>query len=436
MIVTRRFLLWNAPGLVLAVLAVWLPAMFVLALAYHGAVLLVAVTDAILGHAPDVVTARRRVGPKLSLGDEVLVEVEVENSASWSVSVVAADQPPEDFRFETAGGELRVPPRSRASVAYAVTPMERGSFAFGDIWLRVTCRLGLAARRVRVDAAEVVRVYPNLAGIRRAELLGRKNRLAEVGIHRIRVAGQGTEFEQLRDYSPDDDYRRINWKATAKRSRPTTMDFQVERSQNILLCLDAGYLMGTALGGMTKLDVAINAAALLAHAALSGGDKVGLVVFSHRVIAHVAPAHGSGQMNRLMEQMQAVQASPTRVDYLSLVKFLSIHGKRRSLLAMFTDLVDTRQGSELVAALRLLRGRHLPLCLTFRDEPTEQLARRRPDAIDEVYTQAVAMEVGQQRARVLGDLSRQGAHVVDTSPDELSVQAVNAYLSIKARQIL
>lgn len=436
MTVTRRFLLLNVPGLAFAAAALWQPGLFVLALGYHAAALLLAVADAAFGHAPETITASRHIGPKLSLGDETHVEVEVANLSTWPVSVVVVDQPPEDFRFEAAGGSLRLPGRSRGVVRYPVIPPERGTFAFGDLWLRITCRMGLAVRRLRIPARQEVRVYPNLAGIRRAELLGRKNRLAEVGIHRVRVAGQGTEFEQLRDYAPDDDYRRINWKATAKRSKPTTMDFQIERSQNILLCVDAGYMMGTALGWMTKLDVAINAAALLAHAALSGGDRVGLVVFSHRIVTHLAPAHGSGQMNRLMEGLQAVRAEPTRVDYLSLVKFLAVHGKRRSLLALFTDIVDTRLGDELVGALRLLRARHLPLCLTFRDEQAEALSRRRPDTIDEVYTQAVAMELARDRTRVLGDLARQGAHIVDTTPDELSVQAVNAYLAIKARQIL
>jgi uncharacterized protein (DUF58 family) len=436
MTVTRRFLLLNAPGLAFAAAALWFPGLFVLALGYHAAVLLLAVSDAVFGHDAGAVTASRHVGPKLSLGDETHIEVEVANLATWPVSVTVVDQPPEDFRFEAAGGSVRLPPRGRQVFRYAVTPPERGTFSFGDLWLRVTCRMGLAARRLRIPAAQEVRVYPNLAGIRRAELLGRKNRLAEVGIHRVRVAGQGTEFEQLREYSPDDDYRRINWKATAKRSKPTTMDYQLERSQNVLLCVDAGYMMGTELGWMTKLDVAINAGALLAHAALSGGDRVGLVVFSHRIMTHVTPAHGSGQMNRLMEGLQAVRPEATRVDYLALVKFLAIHGKRRSLLAIFTDLADTRLGDELVRALKLLRARHLPLCLTFRDEQTEALSRSRPGTIDDVYTQAVAMELARDRTRVLGDLTRQGAHVVDTRPDELSIQAVNAYLSIKARQIL
>jgi len=436
MTVTRRFLFLNVPGLVLAGGSPWLPDLFVLALAYHAAILLLAVSDAVFGHAANAVTATRHVGPKLSLGDETHIEVEVSNLSTWPVSVSVVDQPPEEFRFEAAGGDLRLPPRARMTLRYDVTPPERGTFTFGDLWLRVACRMGLASRRIRIPAAQEVRVYPNLAGIRRAELLGRKNRLAEVGIHRVRVAGQGTEFEQLREYSPDDDYRRINWKATAKRSKPTTMDYQLERSQTVLLCVDAGYLMGTELGWMTKLDVAINAGALLAHAALSGGDRVGLVVFSHRIVAHVTPAHGSGQMNRMMEALQAVRPEATRVDYLSLVKFLAIHGKRRSLLAIFTDLVDTRVGDELVRALKLLRARHLPLCLTFRDEQAEALSRSRPDTVDDVYTQAVAMELARDRTRVLGDLARQGAHVVDTRPDELSIQAVNAYLAIKARQVL
>jgi uncharacterized protein (DUF58 family) len=214
------------------------------------------------------------------------------------------------------------------------------------------------------------------------------------------------------------------------------MEFQLERSQNVMICVDAGYLMGTALGRLTKLDVALEAAALFSHAALAGGDRVGFVAFTHKVIGYVAPAQGRGQMNRLMDGMQALKAQDTRVDYLSLVRFLSIHGKRRSLLALFTDLVDTRQGKELVKALKLMRGRHLPLCLTFRDEQAESLARLRPESVDEVYTQSVAMEVAHARSRILGDLVSQGAHVVDTKPGELSIQAVNAYLAIKARQLL
>lgn len=436
MSVTRRFLYWNAPGLALGVVAFRYPEVFLAALGWHGFIILLAVADAVFGHSPNLVTASRDVGLKLSLGDEASVTIVLRNAASWNTWVHVADQPPVEFRWETAEAWIPLAPGAGATFTYAVTPVERGNFEFGDLWIRVSCRLGLAARRTRVAARREVRVFPNLAGIRRAELLGRRNRLAEAGIHRLRVGGQGTEFEQLRDYSPDDDYRRINWKATAKRSRPVATDYQVERSQTLLLCVDAGYLMGTALGTMSKLDVAVGAAGLLAHVALSSGDRVGLVLFSHRIIAHVAPAQGTVQMSRLMDRLQSVQADPTRVDYLSLVKFLSIHGKRRSMLALFTDLVDTRQGDELVEALRLLRGRHLPLCLTFRDEPTERMARRRPDSMDDVYLQAVAMEAGRDRARVLRDLARQGAHVVDTASKDLAVQSVNAYLALKQRQLL
>jgi uncharacterized protein (DUF58 family) len=434
--VTPRFLLLNAPGLALAAVAAWAPWAFALALAWHGGLLLLALADAVLGHAPGAVAATRHVGPKLSLGDEAQARVRVRNLTRRPLDLEVYDPVPEPFRCARSRGRVRLAPGGEETFRYALTPLRRGSVRFGDLWVRQRCRLGLAARRVRIPAEQEVRVLPNLEGIRRAELLGRKNRLAEAGIHRVRFVGQGTEFEQLRDYSPDDDYRRINWKATAKRSTPITAEYQVERSQNVMLCVDAGHMMGTGVGWMTKLDFAVNAAALLAHAASSGGDRVGLVIFAHEVLAHVAPSQGPQAMSRIVEALTAVQPQETRVDYMSLVRFLAVHGKRRSLLAVFTDLVDAALGRELAACLRQLRGRHLPLCLTFRDANVEDLARLRPETAQDVYVQAAAHELSRERTLLLRDLTRHGVQLVDTLPRDLSVQAVNKYLEIKGRQML
>ncbi len=415
MTVTPRFLLLNAPALALAVAAFWAPWAFGLALAWHAGLLLLAVADAVIGWDPRAFAASRRIGPRLSMGDETTAHVRVRNLTARPLSLEVFDPVPESFRCERSRGRLLLGPGGEDAFSYALTPLRRGTVRFGDLWVRRACPMGLAARRARIPASQEVRVYPNLEGRRRAELLGRKNRLAEVGIHRVRFAGQGTEFEQLRDYSPDDDYRRINWKATAKRSRPITAEYQVERSQNVLLCVDAGHMMGAGVGWMTKLDYAVNAAALLAHAASSGGDRVGLIIFAHEVLVHVAPAQGPRSLSRIIEALAEIQPQPTRVDYMSLVRFLAVRGKRRSLLAVFTDLVDAALGKELAACLLLLRGRHLPLCLTFRDQNVEDLATIRPETGSGNEKPGVAPETPQislPRARTMSSRLRGCASAV------------------------
>lgn len=436
MSVTRRFFLFQIPGLAFGAAAIWIPSLFAAGLAYHGLILLLAIADALLGRAAERVRVERHVDSKLSLDEEAVVRLRIVNRGPRAIELFLVDSVPEVFKIGDLRLHVSLSPFQEATAQYTVIPTRRGSFAFGDIWIRSTCLLGLAARKERVAAAQDVRVYPNVEGIRRAQLLGRRNLLAQIGIHRLRFKGQGSEFEQLREYTRDDDYKWINWKATARRGKPITTDFQVERAQNILLCLDASYMMGSVAGRLTKLDHAVNAAALLAHVAITSGDRVGVLVFSQRVLGYAAPSHGARQMSRIIDALYAVQPEETRVDYRAFIHYVSVHCKRRSMLAIFTDLIDMHQGEELLQILRAIRGKHLPVCMTFRDTNVEKLARTWAPNLRSVFTQAMALDLARQRTQVLRDLTQQGAHVLDSLPEELSVQSVNKYLELKGRQLL
>src|SRR5919199_2983552 len=197
--------------------------------------------------------------------------------------------------------------------------------------------------------------------------MARRSRLEEFGIHRSRLAGRGTEFERIRDYTPDDEYRRIDWKATARRHRPMTRVYEVERSQNVFLVLDAGRMMAGRAGPLAKLDYAVNAALMLAHVALGCGDRVGLMVVSDDVDAYLPLGKGQAQFNQCLELLYGVEARLCHVDYRAALEQIARRCKRRSLVVFFTDLVDEETSAELVTYMRLLRPVHLPLCVTLRD---------------------------------------------------------------------
>ena len=197
--------------------------------------------------------------------------------------------------------EGHVAPRGTWEFIYHVRPLRRGDYQFGDLSLRWLGPLGLVIRQANVDAKEPVKVYPNLLDVRRYDLLLRRNRLQEMGLRTTRQFGEGTEFERLREYLPDDEYRRINWKATARRNFPVTTEYQTERSQQVIAVLDAGRMMQSPVADIAKLDYVVNAVLLLTYVATGKGDRVGMLSFADDVMHYLSPRQGRGQFYRMLE---------------------------------------------------------------------------------------------------------------------------------------
>ena len=219
-----------------------------------------------------------------------------------------------------------------------------------------------------------VKVYPNLLDVRRYEMLARRGRLFELGLKNARRLGTGTEFERLREYMPGDDYRQVAWAATARRGKPIVVEYETERSQPIILLLDAGRLMSAPVGDLAKLDYAINTCLLLAFVATLKGDRVGLLVFADRILGYYPPRRGRAQFLSLLEALYNVQAQPVESDYAQAVEYLTRRHPRRSLDIVFTDLLDRSAGTGLVPYISRLAPRHLPMLVAVGDPAVTQRA--------------------------------------------------------------
>jgi uncharacterized protein (DUF58 family) len=278
-----------------------------------------------------------------------------------------------------------------------------------------------------------VRVYPNLLEVRKYELLARRDQLFEIGLKNARRLGEGTEFERLRDYERDDDYRRINWPATARLHKPITTDYQPERSQSVIIMLDAGRLMTAPLGPLSKLDYAINTALLLAYVAIVRGDRVGLLTFADSVTGYWEPDKGRKQFLALLEALYKVQPQQVEPDYAGAGAFLSTRRSKRSLVVLFTDIIDKEQSDALVKGFGRLAPRHLPLAVTMADSEVLAMARRQPSDAAQMYESVVAQDLLDDRANALDALQRRGALTIDVPADKLTPAVVNKYLELKAR---
>lgn len=429
---TRGLLLFLAAAPVLVASAWFAPLLW----AAGAFVLLSATLVAVDWYAARTVSlfdVRRQHNSRLSLGADNKIALSVSHRIFRKVAFQIRDEPPWQFETDKLIQSGSVEQGETWHGWYTVRPLRRGDYLFGDLNLRWVGPLGLVIRQGRVPAANSVKVYPDLLGVKRYSLLLRRNQLQEVGLRNARLTGQGTEFERLREYQPDDDYRRINWKATARRRRPITVAYQTERSQNIVAVLDTGRMMQSPVGRIAKLDYAINATLLLAYVATGVGDKVGLLSFAAEVQHFVPPRQGRGQFYRILDQLYAVEPQPVEPDYGRGLGYLARKQRRRALVVLFTDITGGASMDILAQHMRLLARYSLPLVVTISDPDIHAMAQRNPQNSIEMYERVAASHVLQERRIILESLRRQGIETLDAPANQLSPDVVSRYLELKRK---
>jgi uncharacterized protein (DUF58 family) len=432
MIITARFGILLALGALPFALSGLAPVAW-LGFIYVAAVLVAGLADWLLTPDSSAIQVERLCDDKLSLGAENPITLRLRNRSRSPLDITTRDEPPYLFRIVGNVAALRLKPRDERQITYHVTPHARGDYSFGDIFLRLAGPMGLAIRQYRIPAGRPVKVYPNLLDIRKYDLLLRRGRTLEAGMRRIRLYGRGTEFESLRDYVPDDEFRQVDWKATARRGRLTSRQYQVERSQNVVILLDAGRSMCVRIEAMTKLDYAINAALMLAYVAASGDDKVGLLTFSEKVDSFLPPAKGRAQALAIMQALYNVPLTTEEADYGGAFLYMARRWRKRSLVVVFTDLLDPESSRQIITNLQTLASTHLCMCVAISDSNVLAAARATPSETQEVYEKAAAVEVLHDREQAIRALERVGVIVVDSEPGTLSPAVVNQYLQIKTR---
>jgi uncharacterized protein (DUF58 family) len=384
---------------------------------------------------PSSFPVARIAEPQLSLGAPNLVQLRIRHPYARALRVAVRDDVPAAFDVDRRRAEIDIAPGAEAVVGYHVRPRHRGTFRFGDVHLRVRGPLRLLERQGRVPLSAEARVYPDLREIRRYEITLRRGLAYDAGQRRARIAGGGGVFERLREHQPDDDPRSISWKATAKRGRPISVEYETERQQRVLVLLDAGRMMSSTVGGLTKLDHAVNTALMLSYVAIGKGDEVGILGFADEIRSFLAPRRGRRQFLRITEELRRIDVTTTEPDPQRAFEFLRARSGRRSLAVLFTDLVSEDASRALVAAVTRLAGNNIVLCCLLSDPHLAEVAARTPASSQELYERVVAETVLDARAKALATLRQHGVHVVDVPAEKLTVATIQRYLELKKRAL-
>jgi uncharacterized protein (DUF58 family) len=444
MSLTTRGLLLLLVAAPLIAAATWAPILQPVAALYVLACLALFALDWRLAGSLRRFDLARRHDDRLSLNAVNPIHLSLRNRGRRPVTFWVRDEPPDAFEIDAGDArEARVLAGTATGLgawqaSYGVRPLRRGNYQFGDLNLRWLSPLGLLVRQGRLPAAGPVKVYPNLLDVRHYDLLLRRNRLQELGLRHTRMFGEGTEFERLREYQPDDDFRRIDWKATARRHQPIALEYQTERSQNVIAVLDAGRMLQSPVARVAKLDYVVNAVLLLAYVATGKGDKVGLLTFADQVSRYLGPRQGRGQFYRMLELLYAVEAQPVEPDYGRALAYLALKQRKRALIVLFTDLSGgaTLGVRALVKHAAVLARRSLLLVVTISDPDVHAAAAQRPHDSTGVYQRVAAEQLLAERQVTLDQLRRQGCLTLDVPANELSIKVINQYLELKGRQRL
>jgi uncharacterized protein (DUF58 family) len=401
------------------------------ALLYYSIIILVMLTcDFFLSHAHPF-SIQRRVDQVLSIGICNAVHITINNTHHRPLPLKIRDEYPPAFDVTRSELQKTVPPHTTQDIPYEVIPYKRGEYAFQRIYTRRKSYLGLWIFEKSFDLHTPVKVYPNVQMVKKYDILSRKQLLNLLGIKPSRVPGRGTEFEMLRDYQIDDEYRVIDWKATSKKATPISRVYQVERTKNLLLMIDAGRIMGVYTGELTKLEHAVNSALLVSFVALRLGERVGLCIFSSRIQAYIPIQSRSSHFNVIVEALYNLHPHEYESNYCKAFEYVARKNRKRSLIIVYSDLIEKYISRELIQYCSLLQKVHLPLCVAVQDLNIMKIAESIPHTEQEHYRKAMALTLLRDRKMAIRALNQRGIRVVDELPQKLTISTLNRYLELK-----
>lgn len=382
------------------------------------------------------VTATRLVADRLSNGDKNNVTIRLRNFYRFPVKLQVIEELPAQFQARNNSFSYRLKAFGGGRLNYFLRPVYRGEYRFGFTILMVQTMLSLVIRRQVCGAEQVVKVYPSFFQVRRYQLLAGQAPIAEAGQTKLRKMGHSMEFEQIKEYVTGDDIRALNWKATARRGGLMINHFADERSQQVYAIIDMGRLMKMPFDGLSLLDYAINTSLVLCNVCLHRQDRFGLITFSHKQENFLPAERKTSQLRNVLEALYKIETGFLESDIEKLFLQVRTSIRHRSLLVLFTNFESVSGMRRQLPYLRQLNRHHLLLVVFFENTELTGLADEPAETLEDVYTKTIAAKFVMEKRMIVKELMQHGILSVLSTPQALTVNAVNKYLELKTRQAI
>ncbi|HAA01174.1 MAG TPA: DUF58 domain-containing protein, partial [Flavobacteriales bacterium] len=364
------------------------------------------------------VHAKRLLPPLLTLGDEVEIRIRVASRMNTSVKIEITDETPEQLQLRDLRIYTELGPGDSEIVRYTIRPTERGAHRFGDIRIFASGIIGLVQRRITIPAEEEMAVFPSVLQMRQYELKVFSKLTLTEGIKRVRRLGQSTEFEQIKNYVSGDDYRNINWKASARRSELMVNQYEDEKAQQVYCLIDKSRSMRMAFEGMTLLDYAINSSLVISNIAMRKSDRAGLMTFSDKLGTRLPAERNASQLKRIQEALYRQKTRFNEANFEMLYFGIRNYIKGRSLLLLFTNFESSYAVQRALPLLRRINQQHLLVVVFFENTELKEVTQMETPDLRAVYTKTVAQHLAGEKQLIAQELSRHAIQTILTTPEK------------------
>ena len=381
------------------------------------------------------ITSARITPPRFSIGDDNVVTLSLNNSYPFKIKGRLVEELPFQFQERDFNMEISMGYRSRQTMYYTLRPLSRGAYSFGYLLCFVSTPIGLLKRRFKIAEPLEVKVYPAYQQLRKYQLLAVSGSTL-VGAKKVRRLGHSLEFEKIKDYVQGDDVRTINWKATARSNNIMVNTFTDARQQQIYCLIDKGRNMKMPFEGLTLLDHSINACLAILNVALMKQDKAGLITYSNKVNDVVAADRRNDQMHRIIETLYRQQTEYKESDYEAVWSRVQRSITQRSLMLVFTNFETYSSLERQLPFLKKIAQRHLTCVVFFQNTLLREIHESNPDTIEGIYIKTIADQFDLEKRLIVKELRRHGILSILTTPKSLTIDVINKYLELKARQMV
>ncbi|WIV13091.1 DUF58 domain-containing protein [Proteiniborus sp. MB09-C3] len=434
MTITKRFILLIGLGIILTFIAYFFGLALTTFILYNIICFSLLIIDYMISPSPDSFEIERLNGEKLSLFENEKIGISVYNKSDKKIYAEIKDEVP-DFHFDIQNSAIDkyIAPHGKEVFEYEIVPKKRGAFKFGKLHMRYDGQLKLCRKQFSSNIEKEYKVYPNLKDLRKHKLAAYNSLIYKDGRKRLRILGKGTEFESLREYVSGDEYRKINWNATARENKPIVNQYEPEKNQHVYVLIDAGRPMSYSIRGHSKLDIAINTGLILCDIVNQNGDQSGLMAFNTDIEAFIPPGKGSGHRNRLMEALYHIEHSKSTSNYEEAFYFFKEKERRRSLICLFTDFDTIEEAEDMIRVLPAILKNNIVIIVLINDEKLEKIVSKTVKKEEEAYIKSIAIEMLKDRKKLISLLNTKGIMCIECEPEKITSDVINKYIYAKNR---
>lgn len=436
MIITKRFIYLLCFGIpVVAAFAIG-GYHFEAFLIYNVVCLALLIIDYFSTQKEEFFEVKRCGTDKLSIYEKEAISFEVYYKGNQKTKIEMKDEIP-DFHFEVEKKIINkiLHPNTKTKLQYYVTPTKRGAFSFGKVYIRYEGNWKLCMKEFVANVGREYKIYPNMKNLRKYRMTSVNNRQFKLGQKHLKMLGRGTSFESLREYVLGDEYRKINWKATARENKPIVNQYEPEKDQHVYFFIDTGRPMSYSIRGYNKLDIVVNTALVLSDIVNQNGDQSGLLLFNTEVNNMIAPGKGIEHRNRILETLYHIDCTNYTSNYEDAFFFFKKKERHRSIIFLFTDFDSIEEAEFMLKVLSIISKNNTVIILLMKNESIEQISSIKVNNKQDMYRKGAALEIIDERQKVIHLLNQRGIFCLECTPEKMEYTAVNKYIQTKNKSI-